>query len=340
MIPRCQHGTAQDRATESAMDKKQVNAAISTVVALAFAAEACGAYPSRPVRLIVGAGPGSAGDVPARVVAAHLSELWGQQMVVDNRPGAGLTIAAEIASKATPDGYTLLLCGIALTISPALYRNLSYDITRDFAPVSLLGTTPNVLVVHPTVPAKTVNEFVSYAKAKPGKVNYASSGVGTTLHLSMELFRSMTGINVVHVPYKTVGLAAADLTSGQIDAMIDNLPAQLGAIKAGGVRALGVTTLTRAAQLPSIPTIAESSVPGFDVKVWLGVCAPAAVPKPIIGKLNSDISKVLASPDVRRTLTDRGIEAQSSTPEELAALLKTELARWAKAVHDSGAKAD
>jgi tripartite-type tricarboxylate transporter receptor subunit TctC len=321
------------------MDKKHVSSIIGAVV-LVFAAEACEAYPTRPVRLIVGAGPGSAGDVPARVVAAKLSEMWGQQMVVDNRPGAGLTIAAEIASKATPDGYTLLLCGIALTISPALYKNLPYDLSRDFAPVSLLGTTPNVLVVHPSVPAKTVNEFVKYAKTKPGKINYASSGVGTTLHLSMELFRSMTGIDMVHVPYKTVGLAAADLMSGQVDAMIDNLPTQLEAIKAGRVRALGVTTLTRATQLPLVPAIAESSVPGFDIKVWLGVCAPAAVPKAIIGRLNSDISQALTSPDVRRTLTERGIDAQSSTPEQLAELVKTELGRWAKAVRDSGAKAD
>ena len=297
-------------------------------------------YPTRPVRLIVGSGPGSAGDVPARVVAAKLSELWSQPMVVENRPGAGLTIAADMASKATPDGYTLLLCGIALTISPALYKNLQYDLIRDFVPISLLGTTPNVLVVHPSLPAKSVTEFVSYAKANPGKINYGSSGVGTTLHLSMELFRTMTGINIVHVPYKTVGLAATDLISGNIGAMIDNLPPQLGSIKAGRVRALGVTTLKRAAQLPSTPTIAESGVPGFDVKVWLGMCAPAAVPKSILSKLNADVAKVIAAPDVQRTLADQGIEAQSSTPEELETLTKAEIARWAMAVRESGARAD
>jgi tripartite-type tricarboxylate transporter receptor subunit TctC len=297
-------------------------------------------YPIKPVRLIVGAGPGSAGDVPARVVAAKLSEFWGQQMVVENRPGAGLTIAADIASKATPDGYTLLLCGVALTISPALYKKLSYDLIRDFAPVSLLGTTPNVLVVHPSLPAKTVAEFVSYAKANPGKINYGSSGVGTTLHLSMEIFRSMAGIEVVHVPYKTVGLAAADLMGGQVVAMIDNLPTQLGAIKAGRVRALGVTSLKRAAQLPTVPTIAESGVPGFEVTVWLGVCAPAAVAKPIIAKLNADIVKALDAPDVQRSLADQGIEARSSTPEQLGALQRAEIARWAKAVKDSGARLD
>ena len=298
------------------------------------------AYPTRPVRLIVGSGPGSAGDVPARVVAAKLSELWSQPMVVENRPGAGLTIAADIASKATPDGYTLLLCGIALTISPALYKNLPYDLIRDFVPISLLGTTPNVLVVHPSLPAKSVIEFVSHAKANPGKINYGSSGIGTTLHLSMELFRTMTGINIVHVPYKTVGLAATDLISGNIGAMIDNLPPQLGSIKAGRVRALGVTTLKRAAQLPSTPTIAESGVPGFDVKVWLGMCAPAAVPKSILNKLNADVVRAITAPDVQRTLADQGIEAQSSTPEELGTLTKAEIARWAKAVRDSGARAD
>lgn len=298
------------------------------------------AFPTRPVRLIVGAGPGSAGDVPARVMAAKLSELWGQPMVVENRPGAGLTIAADAASKATPDGYTLLLCGIALTISPAFYKNLQYDLMRDFMPISLLGTTPNVLVVHPSLPAKSVTDFVSYAKANPGKINYGSSGVGTTLHLSMELFRTMTGINIVHVPYKTVGLASTDLISGNIAAMIDNLPPQLGLIKAERVRALGVTTLKRAAQLPFTPTIAESGVPGFDVKVWLGMCAPAAVPKPILNKLNADVVKAIAAPDVQRTLADQGIEAQSSTPEELGTLQKAEIARWAKAVRDSGARAD
>ena len=297
-------------------------------------------YPSKPVRLIVGAGSGSAGDVPARVVAAKLGEFWGQQMVVENRPGAGLTIAADIASKATPDGYTLLLCGVALTISPALYKKLSYDLIRDFAPISLLGTAPNVLVVHPSLPAKTVAEFVSFAKASPGKINYGSSGTGTTLHLSMEIFRSMTGIEVVHVPYKTVGLAAADLMGGQVVAMIDNLPTQLGAIKAGRVRALGVTSLKRAAQLPAVPTIAESGVPGFEVTVWLGLCAPAAVAKPIIAKLNADIVKALNAPDVQRSLADQGIEARSSTPEQLGALQRAEIARWAKAVKDSGARLD
>ncbi|HKA41271.1 MAG TPA: tripartite tricarboxylate transporter substrate binding protein [Burkholderiales bacterium] len=294
------------------------------------------AYPGKPVRLLVGPGAGGPTDALVRVIAAKLSETWGQQIVVENRPGAGNTIAPTIAAKAPADGYTLTQCGISDSIAPALYQKLSYDLLRDFSPISLLGTTPNLLVVHPAVPAKSVHEFIGYAKANPGKVDYGSTGVGISTHLSMELFKTMTGANLVHVPYKSATLLYPDLISGRVSASFGNLPGHVENVRTGRVRALGVSTLKRSQRLPEVPTIAESGVPGFDVTVWYGLCAPAAVPKPILAKLNADVVKTLSMPDLQRRIEILGVDPGSSTPEDFTAFIKSETARWAKVVKDAG----
>jgi tripartite-type tricarboxylate transporter receptor subunit TctC len=293
-------------------------------------------FPIKPVRLLIGPAAGGPTDAATRVVASKLSELWGQQVVVENRPGAGNTIAPTIAAKATPDGYTLHVCNISDSVAPALYGKLPYVFLRDFAAISLFGTTANILVVHPSVPAKSVQQFIAHARANPGKMDYGSTGVGISTHLTMELFKSMNAINVVHVPYKGAPLLYADLLAGRVSAAFGNLPGYVDNVKAGKVRALGVSTLKRSARLPEVPTVAESGVPGFEVTVWYGVCAPAAVPKPIITKLNAGMVKALDLPELRTRLEQIGVDPGSSTPEHFSAFIKSETARWAKVVKDAG----
>jgi tripartite-type tricarboxylate transporter receptor subunit TctC len=298
-------------------------------------------YPQRPLRLIVPTAPGGGTDFTGRLVAAKLSETLGQQVVVENRGGGGGSVGADNAAKATPDGYTLLLGSIAThAVNPALYKKLPYDHLRDFAPVSLIGTVPNVLVVHPSVPAKSFAEFVSYAKANPGKINYGSSGVGSPPHLSMELLRSLTGINLVHVPYKGAGPALADLLGGQVQAMCTSLAGQITFIRAGRVRALGVTTARRNPQLPDVPTIVESGVPGYEVTIWYAVFAPAKTPAAIVQRLNAEMVKALNSAEMKERMAQQGMDPAPSTPAELAAFVKVESAKWAKAAKDSGATAE
>ena len=320
---------------------KSLLRAVGVVLALALMTAAhAQPYPNKPVRFLVGFAAGGPTDVAMRTFAAKMSEVWGQNLVVENHGGAGGIVAAEIAAKAPADGYTLLMCGLAHVISPALYRKLPFDHIRDFAPVSTIGTVPNILVVNLALPATTVGEFIAYAKANPGKINYGSSGVGASPHLTMELFRAMTGINVVHVPYKGSAPAMADLLGGHIAAMFDNLGGQVAAVKSGRVRALGITTAKRSAQLPEVPTIAESGVPGFEVMVWYGMCAPAAVPGSILAKLNADVLKALATADLQQRLTEQGIDAAPMTRQEFEAFIKSETVKWAKAVKDSGATAE
>ena len=298
-------------------------------------------YPNRPLRNIVPYPPGGGVDVGTRIVATKLSDILGQMVVVDNRPGAGGNIGAEIAAKATPDGYTVFTCQIAShAISPALYKKLPYDHLKDFAPISLIGMTPNVLVVNPSVPAKSVSEFIAYAKANPGKLSFGSSGIGASPHLTMELFKTATATDLVHVPYKGGAPALADLVGGHLQVMFDNLPGQLAMIKAGKVRALGVTSPNRAAQLPDVPTINEAGVPGFEVTVWYGMCAPAGVPKPIVAKLNAYVVKTLNMPEVKERLAQSSIEAAPSTPEQFAAHIRFETTKWAKVVKDAGLSAE
>ena len=298
-------------------------------------------YPVKPVRLVVGSAPGSGNDIAARIVAARIGESWGQQIVIENRPGANQAIAAELVARATPDGYTLLQCGItSVVINPVLYPRLRYAPQQDFAPISLIATVPNVLVVHPSAPATTVGEFVAYARMNPGRFNYGSSGLGSTLHLSMEMLKSVTGIRLEHVPYKGGALALADLLAGQVLAIFENVPVALPSVRAGKVRPLGVTALKRSPQLPEVPTFAESGFPGFEITVWYGVCAPAAVPAPVLARLNEEVVKALNSPQLRQRFADMGVEPAPGSASQFAAFIKTETVKWTKVVKDSGATAD
>ena len=310
-----------------------VGAALSLAAAGAVCAQS---YPNKPGRLLVGFAPGGGVDITARIVAGKLTEMWGQQLVVDNRVGAGGTIATDIASKSPPDGYSLLLCGIwSHGVAPSLYKKLPYDHYRDFAPVSLIGTTPNVLVVNPAVPVKLVSEFIAYTKANNGKITVAHPGVGSSPHMTLELFRLTTGINVVAVPYKGAAPALVDLLGGQIQSMFDNMSSQLSVMQSGRTRAVAVTSPKRSVHLPDVPTMIESGVQ-LEVTVWYGLCAPAAVPKNVIGKLNADLRKALSSPDVQRRLQEQGVDPAPSTPEQFAAFIRVETDKWAKVVRDAG----
>jgi tripartite-type tricarboxylate transporter receptor subunit TctC len=289
------------------------------------------------LRQIVPFPPGGGVDIVTRIVGAKWSEFLGQPIVVENRAGAGGNVGADYAAKAAPDGYTLLTCQVASHgVSPALYQKLPYDHIRDFAPVSLIGKTPNVLVVHPSVPVQSVREFIDYVRASPGKYNYASPGFGTSPQMTMELFKLTTGINLVHVPYKGGAPALADVMGGQVMGMFGNLPEQLAAIKGGKTRALAVSTLKRSPQLPDVPTVAESGFPDFEVTVWYGVCTQAAVPKPILAKLSATLLRTLNLPEMKARLAESTIDTSPTTPEEFAAFIRAETQKWAKVVKDAG----
>ena len=294
-------------------------------------------YPVKPVRYVVAFAAGDSPDIVARLVADRMSRLWDQQMVVENRVGAGGTIAGAAVANAAPDGYTLFHCNIASSaIASAIYPKLPYDPVRDFAMVSRIATTANALIVHPSLPAKSVAEFIAYAKAHPGKLSYGSPGVGTSPHLSMELFKTTSGINVVHIAYKGAMPALADLMGGQIPGMLANLPALLPHIVSGKIRALAVTSATRSARLPAVPTMLESGVADYVVTAWYGMCAPAATPVPILDKLHADLTKTLQAPDVQQRLADLVIEVAPTSRDEFTAFILSEMARWAKVVRDSG----
>jgi tripartite-type tricarboxylate transporter receptor subunit TctC len=312
-------------------------------MALGLAADGAQAqtYPSKPIRMVVPFTPGGTTDILARTVGQKMGEAWGQPVVVDNRPGAGGNIGSELVAKSAPDGYTLLMGTISThAINASLYKRLPFDPTRDFAPVSRVGTLPNILIVHPSVPVKSVKELIELAKSKPGDLNFASSGVGTSLHLSGELFNSMAGVKLVHVPYKGSSPALADLLGGQVKIMFDNLPSALPHVKAGKLKPLAVTGTRRASVLPEVPTVIESGLAGFEVTSWFAVFAPAKTPKDIVTKLNGEIVKILNSADVQEKLTQIGVDAAPTTPEELAAFAKAETEKWGKVVKATGASAD
>jgi tripartite-type tricarboxylate transporter receptor subunit TctC len=294
-------------------------------------------YPVKPVRYVVAFAAGDSPDIVARLVADRMSRMWDQQMVVENRVGAGGTIAGAAVANAAPDGYTLFHCNIASSaIAAAVYPKLPYDPIRDFAMVSRIATTANALIVHPSLPAKSVPEFIAYAKVHPGKLSYGSPGVGTSPHLSMELFKTTTGVNVVHIAYKGAMPALADLMGGQIPVMLANLPALLPHIVSGKIRALAVTSATRSARLPAIPTMLESGVADYVVTSWYGMCAPAATPPPILDKLHADLMKTLQAADVQQRLADLVIEVAPTSRDEFTAFIRAEIARWAQVVKDSG----
>jgi len=320
--------------------------ALLAIVATAIAApltfaQGAANYPAKPVRLVVPFPAGGTTDILARAVAQRLSEAWGQQVIVDNRPGAGGNIGSDLVAKAKPDGYTLLMGTVGThAINPSLYRNMPYDHVKDFAPVILVAGVPNVLVVNPSLPVHSVPELIAYAKANPGKLNFASSGNGTSIHLSGELFKAMTGVEMTHVPYKGSAPALTDLIGGQVQLMFDNLPSSLPFIKAGKLRALAVTSGARAAALPDLPTLAESGLPGFEASSWFGVLAPAGTSRDIVAKLNGAIAGWLASPEAKEKLLAQGAIAAGGTPEDFARHIGAETSKWAKVVKASGAHID
>ncbi|MBM3557793.1 MAG: tripartite tricarboxylate transporter substrate binding protein [Alphaproteobacteria bacterium] len=315
-------------------------AALAPLATVIPAASLAQAYPNKPIRMVVPFPPAGATDILARLVGHRLTEAFGQQVVVDNRPGAGGNLGTEHVVKSPADGYTLLMGTIANTINHSLHKNLPFDFGKDVAPVAMTGLVSNVMVVHPDVPAKSPSEFIAWVKANPGKVNFASSGNGTSIHMSGELFKIATGADMTHIPYRGSGPAVADLTSGQVQVMFDNLPSALPHIRAGKLRALAVTSPKRAKQLPDVPTLAEAGVPGVEAVAWFAVVAPAATPKDVIAKLNVEILKAMGHPDIISRLDDIGAEPRAMTPDELGAFIKGEIDKWGKVVKASGAKVD
>ena len=292
-------------------------------------------YPTKPIRFIVGPGP----DSLARLFGQKMTEAWGQPVIVDQRGGGGGTISAEAVAKAPPDGYWLLLTTGTHTINPSVYKT-NYDLVRDFTPVTLLGSTPFVLAVHPSVPAKSVAELIKLAKEKPGTLNYGSGGSGTPPHLATELFKQLAGINMVHVPYKTIPLAITDLLGGQLQVMFTVGPAGLPQVKAGKIRGLAVSTAKRSSFAPDLPTVAESGLPGFNVFGWNGVLVTAGTPRPVIEKLHTLFITAMKDPETRKRMADFGFEPIGNTPEEFGAFVKEDIARWAKLVKETGAKVE
>jgi len=299
------------------------------------------AFPIKPVRIIVQFTPGTSTDILARLMAQKMSADWNQQVIVDNRPGAGGVVGTELGAKATPDGYTLTMAvSSAFGINPTLYAKLPYDAIRDFAPIANLGLTPQTLVANPSAAFKTVKEFVAAASDRPGQINYASLGGGSTSHLTMEMFRSAARIRINHVPFKGSADAHTQLIGGQIPVMFDAIPATLPHIKSGRLRGLGIATLKRSPLLPELPTIAESGYPGFEAVGWIGIAAPAKTPAAVLDKLNAEMVKILGQPDVRERLNTLAFTPVGGSRAQFAEYIKSEIAKWGKAVKESGAKVD
>ena len=326
------------------MDRRVVGIATAAAFAALVAAPFAGAqatYPTKPIRIVVPFPAGGTTDILARAAAQRLSETLGQPAVVDNRPGAGGNIGAELVAKAPPDGHTLLMGTVGThAINASLYSKMPYDHVRDFAPIILVAGVPNVLVVHPSVPVGSVKELIAYAKANPGKLNFASSGSGTSIHLAGELFKTMAGVQMAHVPYKGSAPAVTDLLGGQVQLMFDNLPSALPHIKAGKLKALAVTSATRAAALPDVPTVAESGLAGFDATSWFGLLAPAGTPQPIIARLNSEVAKWLATAEAKEKMAGLGANTAGHSTDEFVRHIAAETTKWAKVVKESGAKVD
>jgi tripartite-type tricarboxylate transporter receptor subunit TctC len=299
------------------------------------------AWPGKPIRFISPFAPGGGADITSRIIAQKLGPALNQQVLVDNRGGAGGNIGVDLAAKSPPDGYTLVLGTIGpIAINVSLYRKLPFDPVKDLLPVTQVANALNVLVVHPSLPAKTVKEVIAIAKARPGELSFGSSGPGATDHLAGELFKSLTGVNMVHVPYKGGAPAMLDLMAGQVQTVFSTVSTAIGAIKGGKVRAIAMTGEKRFELMPELPTIAEAGVPGFEVRNWYGVFVPAGTPREIVARLNAELAKVLQMADVKSKLLESGIEALYSTPEQFAAYIQSETQRWAKVVKASGARAE
>jgi tripartite-type tricarboxylate transporter receptor subunit TctC len=302
------------------------------------AAEAQQNYPVRPIRLVVPSSPGGGTDITARIIAPRLSEYLGQQIVIENRAGAGTMIGGEVVARAAPDGYTLLMGISTLAINPAMYRKVPYDALKDFVPISQVVALPNMLVTHPSLPVKSVKELVSFARARPGQINFASAGVGTSPHLSMELFLSMAGVKMVHVPYKGSGQGVIDLLAGHVSVMTPSIFTALGYARASRLRALGVTSAKRASGAPDVPTIAEAGVPGYEAVQWFGVLAPAGTPPAIVTRLHKEIVRTIRAPEISQKLVSDGADPVGSSPEEFAAFLRSETTKWARVAQEVGIK--
>ena len=309
------------------------------IVPAAAAADAATAYPSRPIRVIVAYTPAGTTDILARLVGQKMTETWGQSVIVENRPGANGNIGTEIAARATSDGYTLLMATSATHgINVTLYPKLAWHPQRDFEPISLVATVPNLLVVNNALPVKSVKELIAYARAHPGKLSFGSPGVGSTGHLSMELFKTLTGTNMVHVPYKGSAGVLADVTAGQIQLTMDNIPVYLPQTKAGKIRALALSSSQRVAAAPEIPTVAEAGVPGFEAGAWFALFAPAKTSKAIVQRIAAETQRILKAPDVTERLASLGAQPVGSTPQELAAFNASEITKWRKVIQDANVK--
>lgn len=298
-------------------------------------------YPARPVRIVIPYPPGGGTDLQGRPMAQKLTEKWGQNAVIDNRGGAGGMVGAEIVAKSKPDGYTILMCASGeVSLNVALFPKMAYDPERDLIPVTQLSISPLVLVVHPSLPAKSVKELIALARSRPGQLTFASAGVGTAPHLSAELFRAMAGINMVHIPYKGSPPAVTDLLAGEVALMFSPASTVLNHVKSGRLRALAVTTASRLASLPELPTVAETGMKGYETITWFGFVAPAKTPHAVVARLNAEIVKVLSLPDVRQQFANQGIETYGGTPEHFANYIREEIEKWAKVIKISGASAN
>jgi tripartite-type tricarboxylate transporter receptor subunit TctC len=318
------------------MHKHVAGALLGLAAVFSSAASAQSAYPLKPIRIIVAYTPAGTTDILARALGQKFTEAWSQPVIVDNRPGANGTIGTELAAKAPADGYTLLMATAAThAINPTLYPQLRYDAVKDFAPISLVATVPNIVVVHPSLPVKNVQELIAYAKANPGKLAHGSPGIGSTGHLSAELFKTMTGIRMTHVAYKGSAPTLQDLMSGQVQVVIDNIPPYLPQVKAGKIRALAVTPAKRSPAAPELPTVDEAGVKGYEASTWFGLFAPAGTPREIVAKIAAETRRILALPEVRDRLLGLGAQPAPSTPDEFARFVQAEVTKWAKVIRDA-----
>ena len=312
---------------------------VGSTFAAAASAQTAG-YPDKPIRWIVPFPAGGAADLISRPLGQKLTERWGQQIVIDNRPGAGSNLGIEIAAKAAPTGYTVIVVPATFTATPSLYPKLAYDPVKDFAPITLISSSPLVLIVPPSVPSKSLGELVALAKVRPGELNYASSGIGASAHLAAELLKSLANIDVAHIVYRGQPPAILDMLSGRVQMMFANVPVALPQITAGKLRGLAVTTLQRSAQLPNLPTVDESGFPRFEVNQWTGLVAPAGTPKAIIMKLHDGVVAALQSPEVRTNLMNQGFQPAGGSPGEFAAYIQSEIRKWSKLIKERGIRAE
>jgi tripartite-type tricarboxylate transporter receptor subunit TctC len=323
-----------------ARSTRRTMAALAACLLLPATALAAETYPAKPVRFIVPFAPGGTTDIIARLLGQRLSADLGQQIVIDNRGGAGGMLGTELAARAAPDGHTIVLSHIGLAINETLYPKRSYDAVRDLAPVSMVGITPNAFVVHPSLPTPTMKDFLALARSRPGQLSYASGGIGSSSHLSMELLQSMSGIRVNHIPYKGAGPALIDVAAGHVHFQLNSMPAVMGHVNAKRLRALAVSSAKRSRAVPDLPTIAESGVPGYDYATWYAVFVPAQAPKNVVARLNGAVQKALAIPDLREKLGQGGVEPESSTPEALGRVLQSDIEKWRRIITTAKIKAE